>query len=164
MKKVFYFAMALTVALAFASCKTDKTQKNTEETTVESTLEDAVEGVQETFAELSEAAKAKFEELGEGFFGTYKATLPGNPGYESTLTINADLTYTFDQVAINGEALETVEGKITDIDENLVITLVSEKEGKMLFKLVDGKLLMLNPDDATEPGEETREFYFFVRQ
>lgn len=165
MKKVFYFAAALLVALSFASCKTDKSQNNEEQTAVETAVEDVTETVTETVAELSEEAKAKFAELGEGFFGTYVATLPAAdaPGFETTLTINSDFTYTWAQKVVDGEELPVEEGKITDLNQDLVITLTSAEGDAKQFKLIDGKLVMLSAD-GTEPTDEMLKAYTFTRK
>ncbi|MDN4753739.1 copper resistance protein NlpE N-terminal domain-containing protein [Porphyromonadaceae bacterium W3.11] len=165
MKKVFYLAVATIFALSFASCKSDKSQKN-EEGSVETTLEEAANNVSEAISDLSDEAKAKFEELGEGFFGTYVATLPGadNAGFETTLEINSDLTYNWSQNVVGVEDVATDEGKVTDINSDLVLTLVSNNGETQLYKVIDGnKLLMLN-EDGSEPAAETREFYIFTRK
>lgn len=165
MKKVFYFAAALLVALSFASCKTDKTQNNEEQTAVETAVEEVAETATSTIAELSEEAKAKFAELGEGFFGTYVATLPAAdaPGLETTLTVNSDFTYTWAQKVVEGEELPVVEGKVTDLNQDLVITLTSNEGETSQFKLIDGKLVMLNAD-GTEPTGEFLNAQTFTRK
>lgn len=165
MKKVFYFAVALLVALSFASCKADKNQNNEEETTVETVAEEATAEATEAVTELSETAKAAIATLGEGFFGTYVTTLPGadNAGFETTLTLNADFTYTWEQKVVDGEALPKEEGKIVDLNENLIVKLLSNEGETKQFKLVDGKLFMLDVDGNEIEGA-TRDAYFFTRK
>lgn len=152
--------IAALMAVAFVACEEKKGNE-------EQTAEEAVEEVAETRAaieELTEEAKATLTEIGEGLFGTYTATLPGNPGLVTTLTINADGSYHFAQADVNGEEVLQEDGTIKDVNTDLVLTLVSyDGATTRLFKAVEGKLLMLN-EDGTEPEGETRDHYFFTLQ
>lgn len=160
MKKLFIASIALVFALAFASCKSEKSEGEGEATAIETLEQEATEAV----ADLETAVKGKIAEFGEGLFGTYKATLPAADaaGIEATLVINADLTYTLTEHFIEKDTVETT-GKISDADfANKTITITDGEGDTRYFKVIEGgNLLMLTPD-ATEP--ENPEFYTFTRQ
>ena len=161
MRKVFLMTVAALMAVAFVACNE---KKSNEEENAEEAIEEVATEARSAIEELTEEAKAELAKLGEGFFGTYTATLPGNPGLVSALTINADGSYHFAQTTVEGEEALQEDGTIKDINSDLVLTLTSyDGATTHLFKVVDGKLLMLNAD-GTEPEGATRKDYFFTLQ
>lgn len=173
MKKVLLIVATLIVAVSFTncnSCNSDKNQESTQQVLddAQDALDEAATAIDEAAAEINEALLANIKNWNEGLFGTYVAPqLPAAdaPGFNSTLKINGDLTYTLEQKVIDATDVFNENGKVTDLKvEDNIITLTAEDGTVKAFKLIEnGNLLLIN-QDGTEPAQEFREAYTFVRQ
>lgn len=143
MKKSILLTLALGAAVVFAACDTNKTKKEAAEEAAQVEAS-AAEEMSELRSEVSNVAE---------WVGTYEATLPqaDGAGFVSTLTLNADNTFVFTQVANGGEgATETQEGTYVKEEGNDVIALTSSTNIVTKFKYEGSSVLMLNAD-GNEP-------------
>lgn len=163
MKKIFFLAVALCGALAFTSCESCSNKTATDaQATVDSLANVATDAVED----MAAIAQSKIEAFGEGLFGTYVGNLPAADAASvaTTLVVNADLTFTYDQVFSGDKgAAPTISGKIVDGNfETQVITLEAEDGTKILVKVLEGANLLLLNEDGTEPADVAA--YTLVRQ
>lgn len=164
MKKVLLAAMALMVAMSFTSCESC----NSEKQNAEQNAEAMVETVEDAAAKADEAIRTQISEWNAGLYGTYVASeLPAADaaGFNSTLVLNADLTYTLEQKVIDHEDVFNESGKITEVKvADGVIVLTAEDGYTKQFKVIENGNLLFLTSDGAEPADELREAYTFVRQ
>ncbi len=162
MKKIFFITVALFATLAFTSCESCSNKNNN---STQATIDSLANAATDAAQELENIAQSKIEAFGEGLFGTYVAELPAADASKisTTLVINADVTFTYDQDFAGKGEVATIKGEVVDGNfETQVITLQAEDGMKMLFKVLEGGNLLLLNEDGTEPTDVAA--YTFVRK
>lgn len=144
MKKVFLGALVL---MAITSC--NSSQKNK-----------AAEAVEETAVAIEQPAET-------GFYGLYEGTLPAADceGIKTSLTVNADKTYTLKSEYI-GEEDGTFEtsGVYNLIDDSLIELIIPSSGEKTYYKILDNSQVMLSDSLGTVNEGELAPHYILKRK
>ena len=94
----------------------------------------------------------------DSIIGTYYGVLP--PNVETTLTLNADGTYSLKKKYLNeSDSCEVLNGIFKLLDGNILM-LVHPSSGEYTFyKVKDANFIVLTDSVGNEPEVETAKFY-----